>query len=137
MKKSTIKISELLHILSFLLYLLGSSLTLIEHGIELSLWLMTFAIMISVVTTTFPWLGIRWLSLEKKGWQIGQWMSLFLQIGSWGTFAYAMFLRLNRNLPRFFTFITLTTLLWAVWLILFIYSRYACTAEKHGDKLDS
>ena len=136
MKRSSIRIAEYLYIFSFLLYLLGSSITLIEHGIELSLWLMTFANLVTIVTTTFPWLGIHWLSLKEKGWRTGWWLSLILQVGSWGTFAYAMFLRLNRNLPDFYNFITLTTLIWAIWLILFIYSRHACTDSTPGDKLN-
>jgi len=135
MKKSSIRIPEWLYIFSFLLYLFGSSMTLIEHGIELSLWLMTFAVIISLLTTTLPWLGIQWIKLEKKGWQLGWWLSLLLRASSWITFGYAMFMRLNRNLSSFFTFITMTTLLWAAWLILFIYSRYAPPNDLTGDKL--
>jgi len=137
MKKSSIRIPEWLYIFSFLLYLFGSSMTLIEHGIELSLWLMTFAVIISLLTTTLPWLGIQWIKLEKKGWQLGWWLSLLLRASSWITFGYAMFMRLNRNLSSFFTFITMTTLLWAAWLILFIYSRYAPPNNLTGDKLNN
>jgi len=135
MKKSSIRIPEWLYIFSFLLYLYGSSMTLIEHGIELSLWLMTFAVLITLLTTTLPWLGIQWIKLDKKGWQLGWWLSLLLQVISWITFGYAMFMRLNRNLSSFFTFITMTTLFWAAWLILFIYSRYAPPNDQTGDKL--
>lgn len=136
MRKTSKRIPEWLYIVSFLLYLYGSSMTLIEHGIELSLWLMTFAVVINLLTTALPWLGIRWLKLEKKGWRTGWWISIAIQIISWGTFARAMFLRLNRNLPGFYIFITITTLLWAAWLILFIYSRYALQTEQTGDKLN-
>lgn len=136
MRKTSIRIPECLYIVSFLLYLYGSSMTLIEHGIELSLWLMTFAVVITLLTTTLPWLGILWLNLEKKGARTGWWISLAIQVLSWGSFARAMFLRLNRDLPRFYFFITITTLLWAAWLILFIYSRYALQTEQTGDKLN-
>lgn len=126
MKKSAFSIPELFYIMAFFLWLLGSSLTHILNGVELSLWIMTFAVLINLAATTFPWLGIRWLRLEKQGCLMGQRLALCLQVASWGVFAYAMFLRLGRNLPRFHTLITLITLLWAAWLFIFIYSRHAC-----------
>lgn len=132
MKHKTIKLPELLHILAFLVYLFGSSLTHIENGAELSLWIMAFAMIITVVTTVFPWLGIHWLKLDQKGCRGGWRMALFLQVTSWSMFGYAMFFRLGRNLPRFHTLVTLTTLLWAGWLLIFIYSRHACQPT-HGD----
>jgi len=137
MNDKRIRFPELLSLFAFMLYLLGSSITLIEHGIELSLWLMTFAVIINLLTTVLPWLGFNWLTLEKKGWRFGYWLSTLLYFGSWTSFAYAMYLRLWRNLPRFYTMITITTLLWAAGLLIFIYSRYACKGKITGDKLDN
>ena len=126
MKRLVIKLPELLYCLAFLLYLAGSSLTHIENGAELSLWLMVFGVVISMATTTLPWLGIRWLRLSKKGWQSLTRAAIFLQVASWLCFGWAMFLRLGRNLPPFHTLIMITTLLWATWLLTFFISRYAC-----------
>ncbi|MDY6867777.1 MAG: hypothetical protein SVT56_07710 [Chloroflexota bacterium] len=135
MKKSSIVAAELLDGIAFLLWLFGSALALIRHGIELSLWVITLAMLISFVVRVFPLLGIRWLRLEKMGCPFGQSLAIFLQVVSWGTFAYAMFLRLGRNMNLFFTLITLTTLLWASWLLIFIYSRHACHPKKSDDTL--
>jgi len=135
MKKSSFSLPELFYIFAFLLYLVGSSITHILNGVEISLWLMAFAMVTTISTTILPWLGIQWLTLEKKGCRAGWWLALLLQVASWGTYAFAMFLRLNRNLPRFHTLITLTTLLWAAWLLIFIYSRYACQPQHSDDKL--
>jgi len=135
MKRVSITVAEILQIFSFLLYLFGSSLTLIEHGAELSLWIMTFAIAISAATTILPWLGIRWLQLEKKGCQAGRWVALLVQIASWGVISYAMLLRLERDLPRFYTLTTLLTLLWASWLLIYLYSRHACRPNPADDTL--
>lgn len=135
MKNSPFKLAELLDSLAFLLWLFGSSMTLIRHGIELSLWLMTLAVIFSLAIRVLPWLGIRWLRLEKKGCRGGQLLAIFLQVASWGTFAYAMFLRLGRNMEHFYTFVTITTLLWASWLLFFIYSRHACHPQKRNDTL--
>jgi hypothetical protein len=135
MKKSPFKPAELLDALAFLLWLYGSSLTLIRHGIELSLWLMTLAVLSSFVIRVLPWLGIRWLRLERKGCQGSQLLAIILQALSWGTFAYAMFLRLGRNMEHFYILITITTLLWASWLLIFIYSRHACQPKQRDDTL--
>lgn len=137
MKRVSVTTAEILHIASFLLYLFGSSLTLIERGAELSLWIMTFAIAISAATTLLPWLGIRWLRLEKKGCQTGEWLALLIQIASWGVFGYAMLLRLGRDLPGFYIFTTLLTLLWAIWLLIFSYSRHACHPIPGDDTLNA
>lgn len=124
MKRTAFTIPEFLYCFAFLLFLLGSSLAQIFNGIELSLWLMAFAMVLTVATTTLPWLGFRWLKLSPQGSQTGWWVALTVQISSWVVYSLAMFNRLNRNLPRFHLFITLTTLLWAVWLLVFIYSRH-------------
>ncbi len=134
MKKTTIKWPELLYILSYLIYLVGSAITHIEDGVELSLWLMSLAIVITSATTILPWLGFNWLRLEKKGCRSGWWLSLLLQIASWFVFAAAMFFRLGRNLARFQTLIILVTLLWSSWLLIFIYSRHACSPNHADDK---
>jgi signal transduction histidine kinase len=136
MRKLTIQFPELLYIFSFLLYLLGSAITLIEHGVELSLWLMTFAAVLTLLTTVFPWLGFKWLKLGKKGSQLRYGLALFLQAVTLASFAYAMSARLNRDLPRFYSSITFTTLLWAIWLLIFIYSRHAYHPTESDDKLN-
>lgn len=135
MNNKTIRFPELLSIFAFMLYLLGSSITLIEHGIELSLWLMTFAIVLNLGTTILPWLDFKWLGLEKKGCRIGYWLSTLFYSSTWVSFAYAMYLRFWRILPRFYTMITITTLLWAAGLFIFIYSRHACKGNATDDKL--
>lgn len=136
MNRPTIKLPEWLYILSFLLYLVGSAMALIEQGVELSLWLMTFAVLTTMITTILPWLDFRCLQLEPKGCRAGWRLALVIQFISWSSFAYGMFLRLARNLLPFYLWITLTTLLWAVWLFVFIYSRHACRPKPTGDTLD-
>jgi hypothetical protein len=136
MNKKNLPIPQLLYIFSFFLYLFSSSMTLIQHGVELSLWLMTFAVLLTGVTTIFPWLGITWLKLEPKGSHIGYGIAITFQFLTWGSFSYAMFLRLNRDLENFYTWITITTLLWAAWLIIFLLSRYAIQANQPSDKLN-
>lgn len=135
MKSSRFSLPELIHNLSFLLYLGGSSLALFQNGIELSLWLMAFAVIVSSMTTLLPWLGFRWLKIPNRGSRFWKGAALFLQICSWGTYAAAMVFRLYRDLHRFQVLITVTTLLWASWLLLFIYSRYAFQPSSSGDKL--
>lgn len=135
MKRKCFSIPECLQCLSFLLYLLGSSLAHIQNGVELSLWLMAFAIVVSFAATALPWFGFHWLRLAPQGSRFGKAAALVLQISSWGTYGLAMFLRFSRNLPRFQTLIMVTTLLWAAWLLIFIYSRYACPTPSASDTL--
>ncbi len=135
MKRLSIHVTELIYMLCFLVYLVGSSLALYEHGTELSLWLMTLPLVLTIASTILPWIGIRWLHLEKKGSRIGNWLARILQVGSWGTFLYAMYLRLYRQLPPFYTMITLTTLLWAAWLLILLLNRRGCQSDQGGDKL--
>lgn len=135
MKSSRFSMPELIYSLSFLLYLGGSSLAHTRNGIELSLWLMAFAMVLSSMTTILPWLGFRWLKLSAKGSRLGKGMALFIQICSWGTYAAAMVFRLYRDIPHFHTWITVTTLLWAAWLLLFIYSRHVFRQPETNDKL--
>jgi hypothetical protein len=122
-----------LYSFSFLLYLFGSSLTHIEHGSELSLWLMTFSVVLTMATTLLPILGIRWLGLSKQGSQAGYWVAMLLQMTSWMTYSWAMFLRLSRNLEPFYSWITVTTILWGSWLLIFIFSRHAFQTTPPGD----
>lgn len=136
MKKNDIAVSELLKSFTFLLYLLSSSLTLINRGIEFSLWLMTFAVVINIGISILPWLGVRWLAAGKKGSKTGAWLAFLINFASWVSFGYAMYLRLWRNLPQFYTMITITTLLWATGILLYVYSRHACKDGKTSDKLD-
>jgi len=136
MKKKSFSLPEFFYCFAFLLWLAGSTITHIRNGVELSLWLMAFAMMIAFITTAFPWLGVRWLHLEKKGCAFGQRFAICLQVLSWGFFAWAMFLRLNRSLPRFQILIGAVTLLWAIWLLTFIYSRHTCAPKVNGDKLN-
>ncbi len=135
MKPSRFSVAEFFYCLSFLLYLGGSSYAQAQNGIELSLWLMALAMVISVMTTTLPWLGFRWLKLPVQGSRFGKGLALFIQIGSWLSYAAAMFFRLTRNLPRFHALITVTTLLWAAWLLLLIYSRHVFQPSKTDDTL--
>ncbi|MFN2303808.1 MAG: hypothetical protein ACK2TV_08765 [Anaerolineales bacterium] len=125
MKRLSITLPEAIYCICFICYLAGSSLALIEHGTELSLWIMFLTVMISFATRTLPWVGIKWLRIEKKGVRWGWWMSLLLQFSSWVTFSLAMLYRLGRNLSLFYLWILLTTLLWATWLLIFIYSLHA------------
>jgi Na+/proline symporter len=124
-KRTSLHVVDWLYSLSFLLYLFGSSLAHIEHGSELSLWLMTFAVILTLASTLLPLAGIRWLRLERQGNRWGLGIAMLLQVLSWMAFFWAMSLRLGRNLPPFHTWITVTTLLWAAWLLIFIYSRHA------------
>jgi uncharacterized membrane protein YsdA (DUF1294 family) len=136
MKKLDFTLSEGIYALAFLVYLGGSSLALIRNGIELSLWLMAFAVVATVSTTLLPALGFKWLRIPRQGGRAGWWLALVLQVGSWGAYSAAMFLRLNREIATFKTLIALTTLLWAGWLLIFIYSRHACRSGNAGDKLN-
>ncbi|MDY6845968.1 MAG: hypothetical protein SVP52_02400, partial [Chloroflexota bacterium] len=83
-----------------------------------------------------PWLGVRWLAAGKKGSKTGAWLAFLINFASWVSFGYAMYLRLWRNLPQFYTMITITTLLWATGILLYVYSRHACKDGKTSDKLD-
>ena len=125
MKKGTLKFAEILYLICFLLFLAASDLTQIEHGSELSLWLMSFAVVLTITATVFPWLGIRWLQIPPIGSRGGRWLARILQFTSWGTFAAAMIQRWGRNLDPFYGWIAITSLLWALWLLVFIYNRYA------------
>ncbi len=129
MKPSRFSLPEFFHYLSFLLYLGGSSYAQAQNGIELSLWLMALAVVISAMTTILPWLGFRWLGMPVQGSRFGKGISLVIQIGSWISYAAAMFFRLTRNLPRFHALITVTTLLWAGWFLLFINSRQISSSD--------
>jgi Na+/proline symporter len=135
MKPSRFSVPEFLYNLSFLLYLGGSSYAQAQNGIELSLWLMTFAMVISALTTVLPWLGFRWLKLPAQGSRFGKGAALFVQICSWAAFTAAMYSRITRNLPDFHIFITVTTLLWAAWMLLLIYSRHAFHPTTSSDTL--
>ncbi len=136
MNQNKLRLPEVFYALAFLLYLGGSSLALIQNGVELSLWLMAFAVVATVCTTLLPALGVKWLRLPRQGCRAGWWVALFLQVASWGTFTAAMFLRLNREIAHFKTLIVCTTLLWAGWLLIFIYSRHACRPVAASDKLN-
>jgi len=125
MKKTKLSFAEILYLGCFFLFLFASDLTLIEHGSELSLWLMTFAVVLTIATALFPCLGIHWLDMPPKGSRFGSWVWRILQLASWGSFAAAMIQRWGRNLAPFYRWIILTNLLWALWLLIFIYNRYA------------
>jgi len=125
MKKPAIRFAEILYLLCFLLFLFASDLAHNEHGSELSLWLMTFAVILTLAAAVFPWLGIRWLKIEPAGSRTGHWLTVMFQFASWGAFAVAMAQRWGRSLNPFHWWITLTGLLWAVWILIFIYTRYA------------
>jgi hypothetical protein len=129
MKKRSFSFAEILYLLCFLLFLFASDLALIEHGAELSLWLMAFAVVLSIAATVFPWLGIRWLRIKPAGSRTGRGLAAFIQAGSWVTFGIAMVQRWGRNLNPFYWWITLTVVLWALWILVFIYSRYAFRSD--------
>lgn len=134
MKRSSFHIAEWLYSLTFLLYLYSSSLAHIENGAELSLWLMTFAVVLTAATTLLPLAGIRWLRLGVKACRAGYWAAMLLQGASWLSFFWAMVLRLRRNLPPFHTLIMVTTLLWAAWLLTLIISRHAYPNQKNQSR---
>jgi hypothetical protein len=129
MKRSSLHIAEILYCLTFLLYLFGSALTHIENGAELSLWLMSFAVVLTASITLLPLVGVRWLRMKPQGCRIGFWVAMALQGISWISFSWAMFLRLRRVMEPFHRLITLTTLIWAAWLLIFIFSRYAFSGK--------
>ena len=135
MKRLDFSLPEFFHTFSFLLFLAGGVLALIFNGIELSLWLMAFAMAGSLLTTLLPVLGIHWLRLERKGSRGGWWLALVVQVLSWGSYTGAMFFRLMRNMQNFKYLIGLTMLLWAAWLLIFIYSRHAYQPKSAGDTL--
>jgi len=125
MKKFKLAFTEILYLVCFFLFLFASDLAQIEHGSELSLWLMTFAVILTIAARVFPWLGVRWLRIPALGSPVGSWLAGILQFTSWGTFTAGMIQRWGRNLEPFYWWITLTSLLWALWLLIFIYNRYA------------
>lgn len=135
MKRVDFSLPEFLYTFSFLLYLAGSSLAQVLNGVELSLWLMAFAMLTTMMTTILPVLGFQWLRLKPKGCRFGRGLAVAIQAASWGTYATAMFFRLTRELPRFQTLIAITTVLWAVWLLVFIYSRHSCQPKETSDTL--
>lgn len=135
MKINTIRFPEILELLAYILYLTGSSIAHVEDGSELSLWLMTFAVVISFAIRLLPQLGFGRLKLAQQGCRWGWWLAIILQITSWVTYTIAMVLRMSPNLPSFHTMITLTTLLWSIWLVIFIYSRHACKPLDGNDTL--
>ncbi len=130
MKRYPVHSAEILYGLFFLLYLVGSSLTHLENGAELSLWLMSFAVVLTAAVTLLPLAGVRWLQMAPQGSRTGFWAAMLLQGASWASFTWAMFLRLRRDLPPFHRLIILTTLLWVVWLLVFIYSRHASSTMR-------
>ncbi len=125
MNRKAIYIPDVIHGITFILYLLGSSLTLIEQGTELSLWIMTFAVVTSACTTLLPFLGVRWLKLDKRGSQFGRWAAWLIQALSLASFGYGMIQRLQRDQAGFQNWIMITTLLWGTWMLVFVYSRHA------------
>ncbi len=135
MKRISLKLPEILNIFAFLLYLAGSSLAHIEDGSELSIWLLIFATGTVFCVTVLPVLGIDWLRMKKKGCRAGRWLGLLLQFTSWGTFTLAVYFRLRAQIPRFHTSLTLTTLLWAGWMLALVYSRHACQPQAPYDTL--
>ncbi|MBG0788151.1 MAG: hypothetical protein H0S79_23945 [Anaerolineaceae bacterium] len=135
MKRMDFSLPEFFQTFSFLLFLAGSVVALIFNGIELSLWLMVFAMAASLLTAVLPALGFNWLRLEKKGCRGGWWVALVLQVISWGTFAAAMFFRVMRDPLNFKYLIGVTLFLWALWLLIFLYSRHACQPKTAGDTL--
>lgn len=135
MKRLNLTLPEVIYALAYLVYLGGSSLALIQNGVELSLWLMAFAMVATVSITLLPALGFSVLKLPRQGCRAGWWIAMVLQVGSWGVYIAAMVLRLTRQIAGFKYLIALTTLLWAGWLLIFIYSRHACRAAAAGDKL--
>lgn len=135
MKKLDFSLPEFFYVFSFLLFLAGGVLALIFNGIELSLWLMSFAMAGTLLTTLLPVLSINWLRLKRKGCRGGWWLAIVLQVLSWASYAGAMFYRLLRNTLNFKYLIGLTIILWAIWLLIFIYSRHACQAKSADDTL--
>ncbi len=136
MKRIDFSLTEFLYLFAFLLYLGGSAMAQVYNGIELSLWLMAFAMVSTFLATVLPVFGFQWLKLQPKGCRIGHGFAIAVQVASWGTFGAAMFFRLMRELPRFQFLLAITTVLWAAWLLIFIYSRHACQPKKPGDTLN-
>ena len=66
MKKPDLSLPELFQALSFLLFQAGGVIALALNGMELSLWLMAFAMIASILTTLLPLLGFNWLRLPRK-----------------------------------------------------------------------
>ena len=122
MKRPPIPFASWLHSLAFLLFLMGSSLAHLENGSELSLWLMTFGFIITAATTLFPLFGISWLKALNFSVPWKRNIVYLLQIISWLSFCYAMFLRFRRDMPSFHTCLIATTLLWATWILFYFYS---------------
>jgi len=135
MKRLDFSLPEFFYTLSFMLFLAGGALALIFNGIELSLWLMAFAMAGTLLTTLLPALGFHWLKPKRKGCRGGWWLALVVQVLSWVSYAGAMFFRLMRNPLNFKYLIGLTMVLWAAWLLIFIYSRHACKPKSAGDTL--
>ena len=135
MKKPDLSLPELFQALSFLLFQTGGVIALALNGMELSLWLMAFAMIASILTTLLPLLGFNWLRLPRKGCRGGWWLALALQVISWGAYAGGMFLRLTRDVLNFKYLIGLTMVLWSAWLLISIYSRHACKGTEAGDTL--
>ncbi len=123
MKRSAVNTPEWLYGITFLIYLLGSSLGHIENGSELSLWIMAMALIITIAVTVLPWTGIQWLHDDHHTRQVSWWIALLIQISSWVMWGLAVFERLQTNLPGFHTRLTFTTLLWAIWLLIFLFTR--------------
>jgi hypothetical protein len=88
------------------------------------------------IITLLPLFGFQWLKLKTKGCRFGRGLAIAIQVSSWGTYGTAMFFRLTRELPKFQTLITITTILWATWLLIFIYSRHACQPKGPGATLN-
>jgi multidrug efflux pump subunit AcrB len=130
MKPRAINAPEWLYGIAFLVYLIGSSLAHIENGSELSLWIMTMALAVSMSVTVLPWLGIQWLRDDHHVRKISWWIALLIQLSSWSSFMYAVYERLRTNLPRFHTWLTATTLLWAAWLLIFLFTRTPKTHQQ-------
>jgi hypothetical protein len=123
MKRTRFTISEGIHLMGFFLFLAGSSRAHADSGTEIALWLTAMAVTLSFGATTLPYLGFEWLHPLGTTRPLGGWVGLLLRIGSWGGYAAAVYFRIKPDLPRFHTSLTLTTLLWAAWVVCWLTSR--------------
>jgi hypothetical protein len=130
MTRKSINTPEWLHATAFLIYLIGSSLGLIENGSELSLWIMAMALVITISVTVLPTLGIQWLRDDHHSRKVTWWIALMIQVSSWGSFVFAVYKRVRSNLPSFQSWLIFTTLLWAIWLLIFLFTRTSTTQRQ-------
>ncbi len=117
-------LNEILYIVAYSVFLAGASVSFRQNGSRLSVGIMTAGVVLDVLVSILPLMGVKALSMNVGGTNAAIVFGIALGFVVWLLYGVALVLRAMHKMERYHTVIAVVEILWFIDFISFLYGIY-------------